>query len=407
MHNFPEVLPADSDPASARYFPPASGQYEVKPGLFRLGQDLGNGPADARVFQFDGNFPLFRQTKLMARAERLEKYYQTCDYPQAVAGAVARFIAHRLAEEYSESFRLEEGKEKTHLRCALTGETLAFDAEFQLVGHCRDFADPTVRRGNSPGGVFQGRGGGESQRGGPRGLAQRQGEGYSAAAGGQTRSLRSAGTALQSGAAALAGKTTGAGCAPTPPYASALDALACQVQEDLAVVCRAPDGKDWLAAVHLCSPNHWAAEEKVGRAFAIVHAPVAGMAPLNQRSGDLVRAMIERGQYVRFAWGLGTDTRLNHHPEPPPGIPPKKWQGRSFDPAQPSLFVRLERQVLWGFPQENASLFLIRTYFRDCAALTPPERRQLRAALASMTPETLAYKGLTAHRDAILEWLSI
>jgi hypothetical protein len=177
------------------------------------------------------------------------------------------------------------------------------------------------------------------------------------------------------------------------------------VQEDLALVCRRPDGTDWLAAVHLCSPNHWAAGEKVGRTFAQVHAPVAGMAPFNQRSADLVKAMIERGPYVRFAWGLGTDARLNHHPEPPPGIPPEDWQGRRFDPGHPRLFVRLERQVLWGFPQQEAALFTIRSYFRDCAQLTPEERGQLRLALLSMTPETLAYKGLTANRDPVLAWL--
>ena len=192
---------------------------------------------------------------------------------------------------------------------------------------------------------------------------------------------------------------------PQPPYIDSLDALACQIHEDLALVSRRTDGSDWLAAVHLCCPNHWAAEEKVGRDFAQVHAPVAGMGPLNQRSADLVRAMIERGPYMRFAWGLGTDTRLNHHPEPPPGIPPADWQGRHFDPEHPRLFVRVERQVLWGFPQQEAALFTIRTYFRDCARLTPQERTQLRLAISSMTPQTLAYKGLAAHRDPILEWL--
>lgn len=137
-----------------------------------------------------------------------------------------------------------------------------------------------------------------------------------------------------------------------------------------------------------------------------MHAPVAGMGLLNQRSGDLVRAMIERGPYVRFAWGLGTDTRLNHHPEPPPGISPASWQGRHFDPAHPSLYVRVERQVLWGFPRQEAALFTIRTYFRDCARLALQERAQLRLAIASMTPETLVYKGLATHRDPILEWLA-
>jgi hypothetical protein len=332
MHPLPEAPSVEDLPDAARYFPPGDGVYQVKPGFIRLGQDLGNGPADAQVFQFDQSFPHFRQAKLQARAECLPKYYRTADYPPEVADTVAAFLIHRLAQEHPAHFLLEEDNTGAHLHCVLTGETLYFDKEYQL------------------------------------------------------RGVKAEGS--------------------EPPYTDALDALACQVQEDLAVVCRRPEGGDWLAAVHLCSPNHWAAGEKVGRAFAQVHAPVAGMGPLNQRSGDLVKAMIERGPYLRFAWGLATDTRLNHHPEPPLNTLPENWQGRYFDPRNPRLFVRLERQVLWGFPREEAALFAIRTYFRDCARLSPQERAQLRLALLSMTPETLAYKGLAAHRDPLLEWLA-
>ena len=38
-------------PVAARYFPPASGKYEVKPNLMPLGTDFGNGPADTLTFQ--------------------------------------------------------------------------------------------------------------------------------------------------------------------------------------------------------------------------------------------------------------------------------------------------------------------------------------------------------------------
>ncbi|MBI2506452.1 MAG: DUF3445 domain-containing protein [Candidatus Latescibacteria bacterium] len=417
MNPFPEALPVEADPTAARYFPPAEGVYQVKPGFIRLGQDLGNGPADALLFQLDQSFPLFRQAKLQARAERLDKYYQTSAYPPEVAGAVARFIIQRLAQEHPTHFQLEEDSTGAHLHCALTAETLHFDSEHQLVGaQVAGSAPVPRRRGNDPGDPSRGVAG----QGSPRGWGSGSG---ARASGGAGRALGRVGTghsptppcgwdteasadrALGKAGMACNAPTYGA-LPPTPPYTSALDALACQIQEDLAVVCRRADGSDWLAAVHLCCPNHWAAEEKVGRDFAQVHAPVAGMGPLNQRSADLIRAMIERGPYVRFAWGLGTDTRLNHHPEPPPGIPSANWQGRHFDPETPRLFVRVERQVLWGFPQQEAALFTIRTYFRDCARLTPQERTQLGLAIASMSPETLAYKGLVAHRDPILEWLA-
>lgn len=189
-----------------------------------------------------------------------------------------------------------------------------------------------------------------------------------------------------------------------PPYDGALDALACQVQEDLAITCRDDEG-EWVAAVHLCGANHWSAEEKVGQSFAAVHAPVAGMEALSARAESLVAAMIEKGPFVRFAWGLSTDRRLNHHPQPPPGIDADAWHGRSFNVDRPTLYMRVERQVLWPFRPLNASLFAIRPYFYDCADLDAKQRAQLASALEGMSPATLEYKGLAASRTAMCAWL--
>jgi dimethylamine monooxygenase subunit A len=193
-----------------------------------------------------------------------------------------------------------------------------------------------------------------------------------------------------------------------PPFVSAVDALAMQVQEDLAVVCR-EGNHNWLAAVHLCHPNHWAAEEKIGRDFAAVHNPVAGMEKINQRSGAIVHTMITRLPMVRFGWGISTDTRLNHHPQSPPGIPSDIWQGRQFDIHAPRLYLRLERQVLWGLPEVDACLFTIRTYFHDCRHIRQQShnRDRLLSALQSMSSESLAYKGLINNQRAILSWLSL
>ena len=193
-----------------------------------------------------------------------------------------------------------------------------------------------------------------------------------------------------------------------PAYASALDALACQLQEDLAVVCRG-DGENWLAALHLCFPGYWAAETKIGKDFAAVHGPVPGMERTNRSASEIVDAMIDRGPYVRFVWGLSTDSRLNHHPRPPDCLPADQraaWQGRRFDPDDPRLFLRVERQVIWGFPQYHAALFTIRTYLTDVAAMRRDrcQRDKLCAALRSMSVEALQYKKL-ADREAIISWL--
>ncbi|MDX2243022.1 MAG: DUF3445 domain-containing protein [Leptolyngbyaceae cyanobacterium bins.302] len=190
------------------------------------------------------------------------------------------------------------------------------------------------------------------------------------------------------------------------PYVSALDALVNQVQDDVTIVSRAGE-QHWISAIHLCFPNHWSAEEKIGREFARVHEPVAGMEAMNRRGVAIVHTMITRPPTVRFSWGISTDTRLNHHPEPPPEIPATQWKGRYFNPADPRLYLRIERQVVWGFPAVDAALFSIRTYFRDCQVLKQDAhlRSQLSAAIRSMSPESLAYKGLASRQAVILKWL--
>lgn len=191
-----------------------------------------------------------------------------------------------------------------------------------------------------------------------------------------------------------------------PPYASAFDALACQLQEDLALVIVDASGRDRLCALHLCFPNHWAARDKIGKSFAAVHDPVPGMDGISRRIPPVLEALVERGPYVRFAWGLATDRRLNHHPEPPAGTSARAWTGRRFDPERPVLYLRIERQTTIGFPAHNAFLFSIRTYFEDVASLPDERLAQLRAAISSMAPDALRYKGLVHDRDAVMEWLS-
>ncbi len=183
-----------------------------------------------------------------------------------------------------------------------------------------------------------------------------------------------------------------------------LDAIGCQIQEDFAILSSNPSGEHWLSYLHLCSPNHWAAEEKIGRDFASIHAPVAGIESINHRADVHVKTMIGATDgLVRFAWGIATDDTLNHHP-----TKDSVTAARHFDFANPRAFVRVERQTMWGFPAADAALFTIRTYFLDCRELKrshPPMRDALVAAIESMSPESLVYKGLASWRDPLLAWL--
>jgi len=181
----------------------------------------------------------------------------------------------------------------------------------------------------------------------------------------------------------------------TSNYLSLFDALCNQVQEDMAI-CQVNRNEDWVAAIHLCAPNHWAPQDKIGKSFDAVHAPVADMEKTNKHYGKMLESVIHKGPFTRFAWGIATDTRLNHHPIAPPGINQDDWHGRTTaEGIQSKFYVRTERQNLVGFPGENAFLFTIRTYFYDLDMLERLEKMALLQALESMSAATLAYKGLT------------
>jgi len=192
-------------------------------------------------------------------------------------------------------------------------------------------------------------------------------------------------------------------------YTDGLDALAMQIQEDVALVEKPYVGHDRIIALHLCFPNHWAAKDKIGKSFLASHTPVPGMEKINQRAEQLLNSMLTKGPYVRFAWGLATDKYLNHHPLAPEGVDKNLWQGRHFDPTDPQLYLRVERQLIHGFPAIDTFLFTIRTYFYDVARLkqSPARRQALQSALQSMSPETLRYKGLSENLPLIMEWLAM
>jgi hypothetical protein len=180
----------------------------------------------------------------------------------------------------------------------------------------------------------------------------------------------------------------------------ALDFLGLNAAEDLAIIARDPvTGRDWLAAAHVLSPGHWDPRDKLGRDFVAVHGPVAGAERMNATAPRLVEAVVQRGPFLRFAWGLTADDRLDHHPDlkaPPP---------ETFHPDR--TFVRVERQTLTGFPDQHGALFTIRPYLYPLrrAVREAAQARALARALRSMTPQQRTYKGLGATFPDLLIWL--
>lgn len=176
------------------------------------------------------------------------------------------------------------------------------------------------------------------------------------------------------------------------PFDSGLDGVAMSIQADLAVLQVDERGGNRLAYLNVAMPSGWAPEEKIGKPFDRVHAPVPHIGPINAKQDAIARLMVNatRGA-VRFAWTITTDSALNHHPERdrsiehPTPLP-------DHPPGEPLL--RVERQVIWGFPEHLAALFLIRTYLYPFQALQTDVRRALAQAVAGMSQASLSYKNM-------------
>jgi hypothetical protein len=188
---------------------------------------------------------------------------------------------------------------------------------------------------------------------------------------------------------------------PAAWRAAALLALA--FAEDFAVI----DGRSaqipWLA---VCLPSHWAPEDKIGRHFAQVHAPVADNQVLITAGEHLARLVTGAERWERFVWTITRFPQLSQHPQRCDTAP---WPtDASADALAARAFFRTERQTFIPLPAHAQAVFTIHVQMQPLADAVelPAHAQQLHAALASMSPAVLAYRGLGDARDRLLAWLA-
>ena len=188
---------------------------------------------------------------------------------------------------------------------------------------------------------------------------------------------------------------------PATWRAAALLALA--FVEDFAVIDGATGHIPWLA---VCLPSHWAPEEKVGRHFAQVHAPVADNQILITASDHLARLVTGVERWERFVWTVTRHPNLSQHPRRCDTAP---WPSDlGIDALAARAFFRTEHQTFIPLPDHAQAIFTIHVEMQplaDAIAL-PSHARQLHDAIASMSAAVLAYRGLADARDRLLAWLA-
>ncbi len=194
-----------------------------------------------------------------------------------------------------------------------------------------------------------------------------------------------------------------AACLRALPAPWRLTALLCLAfAEDFAVLDGRTGAIPWLA---VCLPSGWAPEDKVGRHFAEVHAPVADNRLLVEASAPLARLVTGKDRWERHVWSITRHPRLHAHPA---RLDPAPWPADATpDELASRAYFRTERQTFIPLPSMQQAVFTIHVELRPLteALAGPAEARLVRDALASMSDAVLAYRGLTDARERLLAWL--
>jgi len=176
-------------------------------------------------------------------------------------------------------------------------------------------------------------------------------------------------------------------------------------EEDFAVLDGDTGTLPWLC---VCVPSHWAPEEKLGLDFAALHAPVADNAALVAASRPLVKLATSGERWERSVWTISPSARYDQHPRRHGRTPwPQTTDAQAF---ASQCFLRAERQSFFPVGQgTRQAVFTIRVMLQPLAEAVAQREHAaaLHAAIASMTPAVLEYKGLAAAREPLLAWLAL
>jgi len=192
-------------------------------------------------------------------------------------------------------------------------------------------------------------------------------------------------------------------CLAALPPAWRLPALLCLAfAQDFAIIDGDSARIPWLA---VCLPSNWAPEDKVGRHFAEVHAPVADNQLLIAAGDHLARLVTQPDRWERFVWTITRHPHLRAHPG---HVDPAPWPASAgADEIAARAFFRTEHQTFIPVPGARQAVFTIHVELAPLALAlaTPAHARQVRDALSTMSPAVLAYRGLAEVRERLLAWL--
>lgn len=181
-----------------------------------------------------------------------------------------------------------------------------------------------------------------------------------------------------------------------------------QVQGDIALLDQR-DGDLFMDAGMITCPADWSLAFDAGMSFKQWHTPV----PLAHELGVFDRALkyllnLQVGHPVRrLNWTLTINPRMDTSPETF-----HEW-GRDRNTVTPQnagdlVHLRVELQFMARLPRSNAMMFSIRTYLISLNELVtqPGWAQRLYRVLRDLPDPIADYKGMTAYREPLLQWLA-
>lgn len=187
-----------------------------------------------------------------------------------------------------------------------------------------------------------------------------------------------------------------------------LDFIGRHVQEDLILMSQR-DNELFLEAGQLCFPGNWSLMFDLGMPFSTIHRPVPRLA--EEGIADKIQRFllrIEAGKpWTRLNWSLNVDRRLDTSPETF-----DEWGHTRYevtpDDVGARVQLRVEEQNLIRLPQSQNLLFTIHTHLMPVeeVARNPTWGRRLYHVMRFLPDDITNYKGLTAYRSLLVEYLS-
>lgn len=189
-------------------------------------------------------------------------------------------------------------------------------------------------------------------------------------------------------------------------YRDALDAISMQVAEDIVLQSHRGHFDDYAASIHLCSPNHWAAEDAIDQPISVIHRDVPYIKKVISNDEKLIKNILSHKRCFERTGALNiyTDTILNKHPDCSYDSPDLEETLKTDG----DLFFRFERQTISPI-ESHFFIFTIRTYFLNIRKLNSENRKFISSSFAK-SPETInlfnsSTSNLEEMKSSLISWM--